>query len=211
VPRRFNLNTPTRPGVLRIERTYLPPKTKGSRRRVPLTGPTTELLRQYLAAHPRAEDPTSPLFPGMTLSVPKPTGVRASDRAQTPEEVVLRQATALAALSVEDAGQRLVLDWLAPLRHGVWYKAVFRPAVLRSNRLTPAAKLSPNLKFHSLRHTYASLCVVAGIPAFDICRFMGHSKPTTMLSIYAHLFEDDHADAMAALKPRQANVIPLYS
>ena len=28
---------------------------------------------------------------------------------------------------------------------------------------------------------------------------MGHSKPTTTLSIHAHLFEDDHADAMAAL------------
>jgi len=28
---------------------------------------------------------------------------------------------------------------------------------------------------------------------------MGRAKPTTTLSIYAHLFEDDHADAMAAL------------
>jgi hypothetical protein len=28
---------------------------------------------------------------------------------------------------------------------------------------------------------------------------MGHAKPTTTLSIYAHLFEDNHADAMAAL------------
>lgn len=30
---------------------------------------------------------------------------------------------------------------------------------------------------------------------------MGHAKVTITLSIYAHLFEDDHADAMAALGP----------
>jgi hypothetical protein len=43
---------------------------------------------------------------------------------------------------------------------------------------------------------------------------MGHATPTT-LSIYAHLFEDNHADAMVALgamgapKPRAGNVIRL--
>ena len=29
--------------------------------------------------------------------------------------------------------------------------------------------------------------------------FMGHSKVTTTLGVYAHLFVDDHTDAMAAL------------
>ena len=44
---------------------------------------------------------------------------------------------------------------------------------------------------------------------------MGHSKVTTTLSVYAHLFEDDHADAMAALgamgQPveRGDNVVPI--
>ena len=38
-----------------------------------------------------------------------------------------------------------------------------------------------------------------GIPPFDISRFIGHAKPTTTLGIYAHLFADDHSDAMAAL------------
>ena len=108
-----------------------------------------------------------------------------------------------------------MLDWSEPLRHGAWYKAVYRAAVLRASRLTPTAALSPELKFHSLRHTYARLCVVAGIPPFYISRFMGHAKPTTTLAIYAHLFEDNHADAMAALgamsRPvaRSGNVIPL--
>lgn len=59
--------------------------------------------------------------------------------------------------------------------------------------------LPPGLKFHALRHTYASLCVAAGIAPLDISRFMGHSRVTTTLAVYAHLFDSDHADSMAAL------------
>ena len=70
--------------------------------------------------------------------------------------------------------------------------------------------------FHSLRHTYVSLCVAAGIPPLEISRFAGHSKVTTTLGIYVHLFADDHAAAMAALGAMEAgtlqgdNVIPLH-
>ncbi|WP_455901139.1 integrase [Rhodococcus gordoniae] len=45
----------------------------------------------------------------------------------------------------------------------------------------------------------------------------GHAKVTTTLSVYAHLFEDDHSDAMAALgamgnvAPRHTgNVVPIH-
>ena len=48
------------------------------------------------------------------------------------------------------------------------------------------------------KRTYASQCV-AGIPPLQLSRFMGHAKVTTTLSIYTHLFADDHSDAMAAL------------
>ncbi|WP_371836832.1 tyrosine-type recombinase/integrase [Rhodococcus coprophilus] len=100
---------------------------------------------------------------------------------------------------MDEAEARLTLDWHALLRHQTFYKAVYRPAVLRANRLSPSVALPPALKFHALRHTYASLCVAAGIPPLEIARFMGHAKVTTTLSVYAHLFTDDHADAMAAL------------
>jgi integrase len=73
------------------------------------------------------------------------------------------------------------------------------------------------LTWHALRHTYASLCVAAGLSALEVSRFMGHSKPTTTLAIYTHLFNtDDHADAMAALGAMASaradgeNVIPLH-
>ncbi|AKE00463.1 integrase [Rhodococcus erythropolis] len=105
----------------------------------------------------------------------------------------------MAALSVEEAEARLALDWSVPLRHPSFYKAIYRPSVLRANRLDHRAALPPTLKFHALRHTYASLCVAAGISPLEIARFMGHAKVTTALTVYSHLFGDDHADAMAAL------------
>jgi integrase len=110
-----------------------------------------------------------------------------------------------------------VLDWSAPNRHQTFYKAIYRPAVLRANRLTPTAKLPPTQSFHSLRHTYASLCVAAGIKPIDIAELMGHRDVKTTLTVYAHLINtDDHAGNMAALgaraaepKPKGGNVIAL--
>ena len=223
----LNPNAPAKPGVLRVDRTlarlageptYITPKTRGSRRTVPMTPATTTLLREYIAQHPRRVDPTAPLFPGMRLLVPRPSGVRA-DNAEARESMAsaLRQATVLADMSVADAEERLVLDWSMPLNHGAFYKAVYRPAVLRANRLTPKAALPAQLKFHALRHTYASLCIAAGRPPLEIARFMGHAKVTTTLGVYAHLFNtDDHSDAMTALGAMEAgpvhaeNVVPLW-
>jgi integrase len=139
--------------------TYLPPKTKRSRRCVPLTPATTELSRDYLAEHPNADEPIAPLFPDMTLTVPRPTGVRAADDPIVLQAVAHRQAIALANLTVVEAEARPALDWTEPLRHMTFYKAVERPPVLRASRpVAPGAALSPKLKFHSLRHAYASVC-----------------------------------------------------
>lgn len=223
----FNPNTPAKPGRLRVERTlirdgnqltYNTPKTRGSRRTVPLTAETVDLLRDYLTEHPRADEPQAPLFPSMRLTPIKPTGVvyvepdaaenLAGDSDSGPNwpempqkwrTVANRQAKTLAALTVAEAQSRLVLDWTTQLRHLTFYKAVFRPAVLRANEMFPQAKLDAGLVFHSLRHTYVSLCVAAGIKPLDISRYVGHSKVTTTLNIYAHLFEDDHTSDMAAL------------
>lgn len=78
----------------------------------------------------------------------------------------------------------------------------------RANRLTGETVLPRALKFHALRHTYASLCVAAGIPPLQLSRFMGHAKVTTTLAVYTHLFDDDHADSMAALEAMSAPVAP---
>lgn len=112
-----------------------------------------------------------------------------------------------------------MLDESQPYRHQTLYKAVFRPAVARANRSGGESGdshpvLPTGLKFHALRHTYASLCVAAGIAPLQLSRFMGHAKVTTTLAVYTHLFEDDHAETMAALeamsRPVDApNVLPM--
>lgn len=128
------------------------------------------------------------------------TGVEGAAPSATAKGRARRQAEALAKLTVEDAEKRLVLDWTQPLRHATLYKAVYRPAVLRANRLTPSVKLSPAQSFHSLRHTHASLCLAAGIRPIDIAELMGHRDVKTTLTVYAHLINtDDHTGNMAAL------------
>ena len=67
----------------------------------------------------------------------------------------------MAELTVDEAEKRLILDWTQPLRHGNFYKVVYRPAVLRANRLTPTAKLSPEQSFHS--HSKAGSAWVVAI------------------------------------------------
>jgi integrase len=238
----LNPNAPAKPGSLHVQRAartlgaqvvYVTPKTPGSNRRVPLTPETTAMLRDYLAAHPAANSLEAPLWPAVALTRPRPTGARADTAdtgaanggatAGTPSAAAKararRQATALAELTVAENEERLVLDWTQPLRHATLYKAIYRPAVLRANRLTPTAKLSPAQSFHSLRHTYASLCLAAGIRPIDIAALMGHRDVKTTLTVYAHLINtDDHAGNMAALgalstpaqNPSYGNVIPLH-
>jgi integrase len=120
----INPNAVAKPGVLHIERTvitidgalvYDSPKTKGSRRRVPLTAGTTALLRDYLAAHPRRDESSAPLFCAVTLKPAKPTGKRSVD--PDGNRVAPSAVDSLAALSTDEAAQRLALDWSAPYRH----------------------------------------------------------------------------------------------
>jgi integrase len=91
--------------------------------------------------------------------------------------------------------------WIGP-RQSVTRPSTKRCSVQRCSErpaLAGTTCLPPGLKVHALRHTYASLCVAAGIPPLQLSRFMGHAKVTTTLSIYTHLFDDDHAETMAAL------------
>lgn len=62
--------------------------------------------------------------------------------------------------------------------------------------------------------------MAAGIQPLEIAKMAGHAKVTTSLTVNAHLFEEGHADAMAALgamgqpatPPRQAdNAVQLRS
>ena len=47
----------------------------------------------------------------------------------------------------------------------------------------------PELTFHGLRHSYASLMIAAGADLNTVSKLMGHSSITVTADIYAHVFE----------------------
>jgi integrase len=62
-------------------------------------------------------------------------------------------------------------------------------------RVSVAKKL-PRVTFHALRHTHASMLIAAGLDVLTISRRLGHSKASTTLDVYGHLFKG--ADVAAA-------------
>jgi integrase len=78
-----------------------------------------------------------------------------------------------------------------PINHGYMLRHRFWPA-LKDAEL-------PKIRFHDLRHTFASLLIDQGENIKYIQKQLGHSKPTVTLDIYAHLFNDHNPEAAIRL------------
>ena len=59
-----------------------------------------------------------------------------------------------------------------------------------------AAKLAP-IGFHEGRHTYASICIAAGVNAKALSTYLGHSSITITLDRYGHLMPGNEDEAAA--------------
>lgn len=55
------------------------------------------------------------------------------------------------------------------------------------------------LRFHDLRHSYASWLITSGVPVPDVQRVMGHERPTTTLAIYTHVQGGSQERVLGAL------------
>jgi integrase len=64
------------------------------------------------------------------------------------------------------------------------------------------AKIKPAASFHILRHTWASLAVMAGAPLMVVARNLGHSDTRMVERHYGHLAPSFIADAIRAAAPR---------
>jgi integrase len=64
------------------------------------------------------------------------------------------------------------------------------------------AKIDPPLNFHALRHTWASLSVMAGMPLMVVARNLGHSDTRMVERHYGHLAPSYVADAVRKHAPR---------
>jgi len=64
------------------------------------------------------------------------------------------------------------------------------------------------IRFHDLRHSYASLALNHGIPPLIVSKVLGHSKPSTTLDIYGHLIPV-YQDEVARLMDELVTPIPV--
>ena len=58
----------------------------------------------------------------------------------------------------------------------------------------------PPLKFHGLRHTFATQMLSAKADVKVLSTILGHHDISTTLNIYVHPSQDDKRNAMAKLK-----------
>ena len=65
-----------------------------------------------------------------------------------------------------------------------------------------AAKIEPTASFHVLRHTYASLSIMAGAPLLVAAKNLGHADTRMVEKHYGHLAPSYIADAIRAAAPR---------
>jgi integrase len=79
-----------------------------------------------------------------------------------------------------------------PLDHGYMYRHHYWPALKKAEL--------PKIKFHTLRHTYASLLIEQGENIKYIQTQLGHSSPVVTLEVYAHLMKPVNQEAARRLE-----------
>jgi integrase len=79
-----------------------------------------------------------------------------------------------------------------PINHSNMVQRYFLPALM-------AAEL-PKIRFHDLRHTYASLLIEQRENIKYIQSQLGHSSPTVTLNVYAHLMKPTNQEAACQLE-----------
>jgi integrase len=83
------------------------------------------------------------------------------------------------------------------------------------NEAVKRAKIKPHISFHGLRHTWASISVMNGMPLLVVARNLGHKDTRMVETHYGHLAPSFVVDAVRAGAPRwgtadlKSNVKPL--
>ena len=79
-----------------------------------------------------------------------------------------------------------------PLNHSNVVSRYFEPALTKAE--------IGKIRFHDLRHTYASLMIEQGENIKYIQSQLGHSSPTVTLNVYAHLMKKVNQEAARRLE-----------
>jgi integrase len=167
-------------------------KSAKSLRTVPLPPWLAARMADYLApgtpgAHPRADEPTAPLWPNRALGGARRRGCRAV----------------------------APLDFSEPVDTTAFYKNVLRPALAAVGlpASTPArpATTAPDgahvpaqpavrgVRLHDLRHTFATLQLSAGVHFMQVSKWLGHSTYTLTLDVYGDYIPEQDGGAANTL------------
>jgi integrase len=160
------------------------PKSKKSRRTVPLPGWLAERMADYLVEHPRVNEPEAPLWPSRKNG----GGYRATGK---------RYA--------------VPLDWSTPLAMGAFYDTIMKPALevigLPASRpATDDAPAARGVRLHDLRHTFAVLQLSAGVHFMQVSKWLGHSTFTVTLDVYGDYIPEQDGGALNNLPEPPAPV-----
>lgn len=156
------------------------PKSRKSRRTVPLDGWLADDLQAYLSTHPRRDDPAAPVFPARygrnAPGVPRSALTATVDAPATIDSY----------------------NWAVPLEPGTFYANYFKPA-LRAVGLPASAPGVHGVRWHDMRHTFAVLSLSAGAHYMSVSKWLGHESYVTTLTIYADYITTDEGGKAAPL------------
>lgn len=54
----------------------------------------------------------------------------------------------------------------------------------------------PDIRFHDLRHTAATIMLEAGVPLTAVSGILGHANPSITARLYAHSFDEGKRNAV---------------
>lgn len=91
-----------------------------------------------------------------------------------------------------------------PMNYSNMVQRYFIPALERAGIVRRDKKIKkiigPKIRFHDLRHTYASLMIEQGENIKYIQTQLGHSSPTVTLNVYTHLMKPTNQGAVLRLE-----------
>ena len=192
------------------------PKSKQSRRVVPIDSWLADDLRGYLANdHPHGDpasadyDPDAPLFPsrfGMSESL---LGKFSRDEIE-PERPTIIDPNARVSTRTGQPDRRYVkADPQSPATRcapswGYKWSVPLNPAGIAKHYFTPAlAALGlAHVRWHDLRHAFAVMSLSAGEHYMSVSKMLGHASFVTTLTVYAdYITEGDGGKAAPLRRP----------
>jgi integrase len=115
-----------------------------------------------------------------------------------PRHVVLTDEGA--AFFRQQCAGRASADLILPRADGAaWGRSHQQPKMLAACK---RAKIEPAVGIHTLRHTWASLAVAAGLPLMIIAKNLGHSSTKMVEKFYGHLAPSFVVDEIRAKAPK---------